>query len=176
MPALWPSFIPALASDIAGQSFTKPGGALVSFALPKVGKDQVPIFPPTPELLESVKPGNPVNAALTTNAAAMINAINLSPLSGRYDFGVRVAERYIAAVKGMAMTPFGATHTNNPAAEFILKQGYGLVFERMLKEGDLPLMDQKDKDGNIIKMGKESHPAYADFCPEPIEEPDPIEE
>ena len=26
MPALWPTFIPALASDIAGQSFTKPGG------------------------------------------------------------------------------------------------------------------------------------------------------
>jgi hypothetical protein len=176
MPALWPTFIPALASDIAGQSFTKPGGAIVSYELPKVGTDQVPIFPPSKELVESVKPGNPANAALTTNAAAMINAINLNPLSGRYDFGVRVAERYLAAIKGLAMTPFGATHTNNPAAEFLLKQGYGLVFERILREGDIPLLDQKDKDGNIIEMGKESHPAYADFCPEPIEEPDPIEE
>ena len=176
MPALWPIFITNLANDIASQSFTKPGGALVSYDMPKVGKDQVPIFPPSKELVESVKPGNPANAALTTNAAAMINAINLNPLSGRYDFGVRVAERYLAAIKGLAMTPFGATHTNNPAAEFLLKQGYGLIFERMLKEGDLPLMDQKDKDGNIVKMGKESHPAYADFCPEPIEEPDPIEE
>lgn len=176
MPALWPSFIPALASDISGQSFTKPGGALVSFALPKVGKNQVPIFPPTPELLESVKPGNPLNASLSINPVDFINAINLNPLSGRYDFGVRVAERYIAAVKGKAMTPFGATHTNNPAAEFLLKQGYGLIFERILKEGDIPLQDKKDKDGNIVEMGKESHPAYADFCPDPIEMPDPIEE
>lgn len=176
MPALWPSFIPALASDIAGQEFTKPGGALVSYDLPKVGKDQVPIFPPSPELLESIKPGNPANIALATNPASFINAINLNPLSGRYDFGVRVAERYIEAVKSLAMTPFGAVHTNNPAAELILKQGYGLIFERMLKEGDIPLQDQKDKDGNIIKVGKESHPDYADFCPDPIDEPDPIEE
>ena len=74
------------------------------------------------------------------------------------------------------MTPYGAVHTNNPAAEFILKQGYGLVFERLLKEGDIPLLDQKDENGNIIEQGKESHPDYADFCPGPIEEPDPVEE
>ena len=37
-------------------------------------------------------------------------------------------------------------------------------------------MDQKDEDGNLTEMGKESHPDYADFCPEPVEEPDPIEE
>jgi hypothetical protein len=176
MPALWPSFIPALAGDIAGQSFTKAGGALVSYALPKVGKDQVPIFPPSPALIESLKPGNPLNADLSINPLDLVNAINLNPLSGRYDFGVRVAERYIAAVKGLAMTPFGATHTNNGAAEFLLKQGYGLVFERILKEGDIPLQDQKDKDGKVIKMGKESHPAYADFCPGPIAMPDPVEE
>lgn len=176
MPALWPTFIPNLASDIAGQEFTKPGGALVSYELPKVGTDQVPIFPPSADLIKSIKPGNPLNAALTTDPTAMINAINLAPLSGRYDFGVRVAERYLEAVKGLAMTPFGATHTNNPAAEFILKQGYGLVFERILKEGDIPLLDQKDEDGNITIMGKESHPDYADFCPDPVAEPDPIEE
>tara|TARA_B110000259_G_scaffold26588_2_gene27536 strand:+ start:9863 stop:11719 length:1857 start_codon:yes stop_codon:yes gene_type:complete len=176
MPALWPTFIPNLASDIASQSFTKPGGAIVSYDLPKVGVDQVPIFPPSADLIKSIKPGNPLNAALTTDPTAMINAINLAPLSGRYDFGVAVAERYLEAVKGLAMTPFGATHTNNPAAELILKQGYGLIFEQLLKEGDIPLQDQKDKDGNIIKMGKESHPDYADFCPDPIEIPDPIEE
>ena len=78
MPALWPTFIPALASDIAGQSFTKPGGAIVSYELPKVGTDQVPIFPPSKELIESVKPGNPVNANLTTDPTSMINAINLA--------------------------------------------------------------------------------------------------
>ena len=176
MPALWPTFIPNLASDIAGREFTKPGGAIVSYALPKVGVNQVPIFPPSKELVESIKPGNPLNMELMTDPTAMINAINLAPLSGRYDFGVRVAERYLEAVKGLAMTPFGATHTNNPAAEFILKQGYGLVFERLLKEGDIPLQDQKDEDGNIIEMGKESHPDYADFCPDPVEPPDPIEE
>jgi len=38
------------------------------------------------------------------------------------------------------------------------------------------LSTKKDKDGNIIKMGKESHPAYADFCPGPIAMPDPVEE
>ena len=120
MPALWPTFIPNLASDIAGQEFTKPGGAIVSYALPKVGVNQVPIFPPSLELIKSIKPGNPLNASLTTDPAAMINAINLAPLSGRYDFGVRVAERYLEAVKGLAMTPFGATHTNNPAAELLV--------------------------------------------------------
>ena len=31
MPAMWPTFIPNLAGDIAGQSFTKPGGAIVSY-------------------------------------------------------------------------------------------------------------------------------------------------
>lgn len=176
MPALWPTFIPALAADIAGQSFTKPGGAIVSYDLPRVGTDQVAIFPPSADLIKSIKPGNPLNSAIITNPASMINAINLAPLSGRYDFGVNVAERYLEAVKGLAMTPFGATHTNNPAAELILKQGYGLVFERMLKEGDIPMLDQKDGDGNITELGKESHPDYADFCPGPIEEPDPIEE
>ena len=176
MPALWPTFIPNLAGDIAGQSFTKPGGAIVSYDLPKVGVDQVPIFPPSADLIKSIKPGNPLNAALTTDPTAMVNAINLAPLSGRYDFGVNVAERYLEAVKGLAMTPFGATHTNNPAAELILKQGYGLIFEQLLKEGDIPLQDQKDEDGNITEMGKESHPDYADFCPDQIEVPDPIEE
>lgn len=176
MPAMWPTFIPNLANDIAGQSFTKPGGAIVSYDLPKVGTDQVPIFPPGKDLLDSIKPGNPLNSNLVTNPASMINAINTAPLSGRYDFGVRVAERYIEATKGLAMTPFGATHTNNPAAEFILKQGYGLVFERMLREGDIPLLDQKDEDGNVIEQGKESHPDYADFCPEPMADIDISEE
>ena len=33
-----------------------------------------------------------------------------------------------------------------------------------------------DEDGNLTEMGKESHPDYADFCPDPVKEPDPIEE
>ena len=52
-----------------------------------------------------------------------------------------------------------------------MKEGYGIAFERLLREGDIPLQDQFDEDGNLIEMGKESHPAYADFCPE-VKEPD----
>ena len=109
--------------------------------------------------------GNPANAALKTNPATMINANNTAPKSGRYDFGVRVAERYIEAVKNNAQTHVAEFHVNNGAAEQILKDGYGWAFERLLMEGDIPLQDQFDEDGNLIEMGKESHPAYADFCP-----------
>lgn len=174
MPALWPKFIPDLANTIMSQQFTKPGGAIVSYPLPKVGTDQVPIFPPTGDLVKSIAPGNPINAQLTTNPAGMINAINLAPLSGRYDFGKAVAQHYIDAVKGApkAQTPFGAFHENNGLAELILKEGYGIAFERLLREGDIPLMDQYDEDGNLTQMGKESHPAYAEFCPDVDAPPD----
>ena len=174
MPALWPKFIPDLANTIMSQQFTKPGGAIVSYPLPKVGTDQVPIFPPSGDLIKSIAPGNPINAQLTTNPAAMVNAINLAPLSGRYDFGKAVAQHYIDAVKGTpkAQTPFGAFHANNGLAELILKEGYGIAFERLLREGDIPLMDQYDEDGNLTEMGKESHPAYSDFCPDVDAPPD----
>lgn len=174
MPALWPKFIPDLANTITSQQFTKPGGAILSYPLPSVGTDQVPIFPPGGDLIKSITPGNPLNAQLTTNPAGMINAINLAPLSGRYDFGKAVAEHYIDAVKGSpkAQTPFGAFHANNGLAELILKEGYGICFERLLKEGDIPLQDQYDEDGNLTQMGKESHPAYADFCPDVDAPPD----
>ena len=174
MPALWPKFIPELANTIMSQQFTKPGGAIVSYPLPKVGTDQVPIFPPSGDLIKSIAPGNPINAQLTTNPAGMINAINLAPLSGRYDFGKAVAQHYIDAVKGApkAQTPFGAFHANNGLAELILKEGYGIAFERLLREGDIPLMDQYDEDGNLTEMGKESHPAYSDFCPDVDAPPD----
>jgi hypothetical protein len=174
MPALWPKFIPELANTIMSQQFTKPGGAILSYPLPKVGTDQVPIFPPSGDLIKSIAPGNPINGQLTTNPAGMINAINLAPLSGRYDFGKAVAQHYIDAVKGApkAQTPFGAFHANNGLAELILKEGYGIAFERLLKEGDIPLMDQYDEDGNLTQMGKESHPAYADFCPDVDAPPD----
>ena len=165
MPALWPKFITELTAEISGQSYTKPGGAIFSYGLPKVGTEQVPIFPPTPALIRSVTPGNPLNAALTTNPASFVNAINLSPVSGRFEFGMKVAELYIANVKNFAATHMMATHSNNPIAELILKYGYGVAFERLLKEGDIPLFDQYDEDGNLTQMGKESHPAYADFCP-----------
>lgn len=155
MPALWPKFIPDLANTITSQQFTKPGGAVVSYDLPEF-KSEV---------------GNPLNAALKSNKADYINVINPNPLSGRYDFGVAVAEHYIEAVKNNAQTHVAEFHKNNGAAEMLLKQGYGFAFERLLKEGDIPLQDQYDEDGNLIEMGKESHPAYADFCPE-VEQPD----
>jgi hypothetical protein len=169
MPALWPKFIVDLASEIASQNYTRPGGAIFSYPLPTVGTDQVPIFPPTGALIKSITPGNPVNSILTTNPLKYINVVELNPLSGRYDFGVKVAELYIKAVKNYAATHMMATHTNNPAAELILKQGYGIAFERLLKEGDIPLQDQLDENGNIVKMGKESHPAYAEFNPDPAQ-------
>jgi len=171
MPALWPKFIKDLADDITSQQFKKPGGAgtMIGMPVPAVGANN--------QLGETVSGqksilsggitdvGNPANAALKTNPATMVNANNTSPKSGRYDFGVRVAERYIEATKGKAQTHVAEFHANNGAAEALLKNGYGWAFERLLMEGDIPLQDQYDEDGNLIEMGKESHPAYADFCP-----------
>jgi len=174
MPALWPKFIKNLADDITSQQFKKPGGAgtMIDMPVPAIGANN--------QLGETVSGqksilaggitdvGNPANNALKTNPATMVNANNTTPKSGRYDFGVRVAERYIEAVKGNgsnAQTPFGEFHVNNGVAEALLKDGYGWAFERLLMEGDIPLQDQFDEDGNLIEMGKESHPAYADFCP-----------
>ena len=180
MPANWGAFIPALANTLQSQQFTKPGGAEISYQPPEIGatkvlgKDfkldddgnQVP-FAPISILSGKKGPvGNPANEVLATNPATMVNANDKNPLSGRYDFGKQVAQHYLDAVKGLATTHVGATHTNNPAAETILKEGYGIAFERLLREGDIPLQDQFDEDGNLTEMGKESHPAYADFCPE----------
>ena len=94
--------------------------------------------------------------------------------SGRRDFGEMVAQEYLNAIK-FAQTPIGATHQQSPTAQIFIK-AYGEIFERLYRIGDLQLMDEKDADGNVIKQGKESHPAYEDLCPEPIEPPDPIEE
>lgn len=179
---MWPKFIPDLAGDImngaASQEFTKPGGYGTMIGMPK------PVVGANVQLGKKVSSGgkailgggitevgNPANAALKTNPATMVNANNPAPKSGRYDFGVRVAERYLEAVKNNAQTHVAEFHINNGAAEMLLKEGYGWAFERLLMEGDLPLMDQYDEDGNLIKMGKESHPAYADFCPD-VQQPD----
>jgi hypothetical protein len=155
MPANWGAFIPALASTLQSQKFTKPGGAGLSYELP---------------VQESVV-GNPANTVLKSNQADYINSFDANPLSGRYDFGKEVAQHYLDAVKNMAQTHVGELHINNGGAETLLKEGYGIAFERLLREGDIPMMDQYDEDGNLIEMGKESHPAYADFCPE-VKEPD----
>ena len=185
MPANWGAFIPALANTLQSQQFTKPGGAEISYQPPEIGATKVlgkdfkldddgNAVPFAPISILSGKKGpvgNPANEVLATNPATMVNANDKNPLSGRYDFGKQVAQHYLDAVKGLAQTHVGETHTNNPAAETILKEGYGIAFERLLREGDIPLQDQLDEDGNIIEMGKESHPAYADFCPE-VEEPD----
>ena len=175
MPANWAKFIPDLTNTLLSQKFTKPGGAAISYEPPKAGANNM--LGKTVAGQKSIltggitEVGNPANAILKTNPATMVNANNTNPLSGRYDFGKQVAQHYLDAVKSMAQTHVAATHTNNPAAETILKEGYGIAFERLLREGDIPLQDQFDEDGNLIEMGKESHPAYADFCPE-VEEPD----
>ena len=181
MPANWGTFIPALASTLQSQQFTKPGGAVISYEPPSVGATKVlgksvdGDGKPLEQLsiLSGKTPpiGNPANATLATNPATMVNANSTEPLSGRYDFGKQVAQHYLDAIKGLAQTHVAETHTNTPAAETLLKEGYGIAFERLLREGDIPLQDQYDEDGNLIEMGKESHPAYADFCPE-VEEPD----
>ena len=160
MPANWGAFIPALANTLQSQQFTKPGGAKNELGIGSYDR---------PEQKSEV--GNPANLVLKSNEADYVNAFDKEPLSGRYDFGKQVAQHYLDAVKGLATTHVGATHTNNPAAELVLKEGYGIAFERLLREGDIPLQDQFDEDGNLTEMGKESHPAYADFCPE-VEEPD----
>jgi hypothetical protein len=185
MPANWGTFIPDLTNTLLSQKFTKPGGSEISYKTPEIGATKVlgkdfkldddgnPVpFAPISIIGGGKTPlGNPANAVLATNPATMVNANDKNPLSGRYDFGKQVAQHYLDAVKGLAQTHVGETHTNNPGAETILKEGYGIAFERLLREGDIPLQDQYDEDGNLIEMGKESHPAYADFCPE-VEEPD----
>ena len=175
MPAKWPKFIPDLANTLQSQQFTKPGGAGVSYEPPKIGAEVSLGKPSGPQksiLSGGLSPvGNPANAVLATNPATMVNANDVNPLSGRYDFGKQVAQHYLDAVKSAAQTHVGELHINNGAAEMLLKEGYGIAFERLLREGDIPLQDQYDEDGNLIEMGKESHPAYADFCPE-VEEPD----
>ena len=124
MPVIWPSFISAAANTISSHEFTKPGGlATASYETPKVGADQVNIFPPSPALIEAIKPGNPLNANLATNPTQFTNIGNTNPLSGRFDFGKAIAQDYLDAVKGAAMTPVAATHTNNGAAEQLLLNG-----------------------------------------------------
>ncbi len=175
MPANWAKFIPDLTNTLLSQKFTKPGGAAISYEPPKAGSNNM--LGETVSGQKSIlsggltEVGNPANAALATNPATMVNANDVNPLSGRYDFGKQVAQHYLDAVKNMAQTHVGELHINNGAAELLLKEGYGIAFERLLREGDIPLQDQYDEDGNLIEMGKESHPAYADFCPE-VEEPD----
>ena len=184
MPANWATFIPDLASTLQSQEFTKPGGAEISYKTPEIGATKVlgksvdgdgKPFAPISILSGKKGPvGNPANAVLATNPATMVNANDINPLSGRYDFGKQVAQHYLDAVLNQgagAQTHVAEFHINNGAAETLLKEGYGIAFERLLREGDIPLQDQYDEDGNLIEMGKESHPAYADFCPE-VEEPD----
>ena len=159
MPANWAKFIPDLTQTLTSQKFTKPGGAKNAAGIGSYDR---------PEQKSEI--GNPKNAILKSNQADYVNSFNTQPLSGRYDFGKQVAKHYIEAVKNMAQTHVAEFHINNPAAEKLLEEGYGIAFERLLKEGDIPLQDQFDEDGNLIEMGKESHPAYADFCPE-VKEP-----
>ena len=148
MPALWPQFIANVTANISGRNFD-------NASLPGA-------IPPR----ENINVSNP-NFAVTQDSFGLP--------SGRRGFGRMIAEEYISAIK-TAQTPFGATHFTNAAADEALKIAYAEVFERIYREGDLDLIDTKDAAGNILKMGKESHPAFEDLCPDPIEPPDPIEE
>lgn len=159
MPALWPTFIPNVTQLLAEQAFTDPGA---------IQND--------PKIVGAGAPEGPGNKPSIPNPNfAVTPYIPLVTPSGRRDFGVALAEEYIAAVN-TAQTPLGAMRQSNPAADEIIKLAYGEAFEQLYRAGDLPLMDTKDADGNIIKEGKESHEAFADLCPDPIEIPDLIEE
>lgn len=147
MPALWPQFITNVSTSIAGQEFKNPGA--IANDPPRIGSENNPNFG--------------------------VDYIPLVTPSGRRDFGEMVAKEYISAIK-TAQTPLGATHASNPAADQALILAYGEAFERLYRDGDLDLIDTKDADGNIIKVGKESSEAFEDLCPDPIEVPDPIEE
>ena len=98
MPAKWPPFIKDLASTLQSQEFTKPGGAGVSYEAPKIGAEVSLGKPSGPQksiLSGGLSPvGNPANAVLATNPATMVNANDINPLSGRYDFGKQVAQPY----------------------------------------------------------------------------------
>ena len=147
MPALWPQFIANVSTSIAGQEFKNPGA--IANDPPRIGSENNPNFG--------------------------VDYIPLVTPSGRRDFGEMVAKEYISAIK-TAQTPLGATHNTIGPADQALILAYGEAFERLYRDGDLDLIDTKDADGNIIKVGKESSEAFADLCPDPIEVPDPIEE
>lgn len=158
MPALWPTFIPNVTQLLTSQEFTNPGSIANEPMRIGAGGEPYPgaVIPPS-------------------NPNFGVPYIAFATPSGRRDFGVALAEEYIAAVN-TAQTPLGTTRQANPAAEGLLKLAYGEAFEQLYRVGDLPLMDTKDTDGTIIDEGKESHEAFADLCPDPIEIPDPIEE
>ena len=147
MPALWPQFIANVSTSIAGQEFKNPGA--IANDPPRVGSENNPNFG--------------------------VDYVPLVTPSGRRDFGEMVAKEYISAIK-TAQTPLGATHNTIGPADQAFILAYGEAFERLYRDGDLDLIDTKDADGNIIKVGKESSEAFADLCPDPIEVPDPIEE
>ena len=121
MPANWAKFIPDLTNTLLSQKFTKPGGAAISYEPPKAGSNNM--LGETVSGQKSIlsggltEVGNPANAALATNPAIMVNANDVNPLSGRYDFGKQVAQHYLDAVKNMAQTHVGELHINNGAAE-----------------------------------------------------------
>lgn len=147
MPALWPQFIANVSTSIAGQEFKNPGA--IANDPPRIGSENNPNFG--------------------------VDYVPLVTPSGRRDFGEMVAKEYISAIK-TAQTPLGATHNSITPADQAFILAYGEAFERLYRDGDLDLIDTKDADGNIIKVGKESSEAFEDLCPDPIEVPDPIEE
>ena len=142
MPALWPKFITDVSSYIANGD-ANPGG-------PGVLKGQD-------------RPGAEINANFNVKTY-----VPLVTPSGRRNFGEALAGFYLDALK-TAQTPFGATHTQSPAAQIFIK-AYGEIFEQIFRNGEPYLVDQKDADGNVTEQGKESLEPYDEMS---TEIPDP---
>ena len=142
MPALWPKFITDVSSYIANGDANAGGPGVLK------GQD---------------RPGAEINANFNVKTY-----VPLVTPSGRRNFGEALAGFYLDALK-TAQTPFGATHTQSPAAQIFIK-AYGEIFEQIFRNGEPYLVDQKDADGNVTEQGKESLEPYDEMS---TEIPDP---
>jgi predicted DNA binding CopG/RHH family protein len=142
MPALWPKFITDVSSYIANGDANSGGPGVLK------GQD---------------RPGAEINANFDVKTY-----VPLVTPSGRRSFGEALAGFYLDAIK-TAQTPYGATHTQSPAAQIFIK-AYGEIFEQIFRNGEPYLVDQKDADGNVTEQGKESLEPYDEMS---TEIPDP---
>jgi hypothetical protein len=138
MPANWPKFITDVSNYIASGDANSGGPGVLK------GQD---------------RPGAGANPNFSEQQYKPL----VTP-SGRRSFGEDLANFYLDAV-GTAQTPLGATHQQSPTAQIFVK-AYGEAFEQIFRNGEPPLVDQKDADGNVIKKGKESISAYDEMSTE----------
>lgn len=138
MPANWPKFITDVSNYIANGDANNGGPGVLK------GQD---------------RPGAKANPNFSEQ-----QYVPLVTPSGRRSFGEDLANFYLDAVS-TAQTPLGATHQKSPTASIFVK-AYGEIFEQIFRNGEPPLVDQKDSDGNIIDKGKESLDAYTEISTE----------